>query len=70
MTQITQAKVLAVTDLGRFFGDLQYTTNQTDASSTPLKAVLKSAEKHLVPFVVLVAVTWVFLSLGMELFAR
>jgi len=36
----------------------------------PWRPVLKCPEKHLVPFVVLVAVTWVFLSLGMELFAR
>jgi hypothetical protein len=31
---------------------------------------LQTAEKHLVPFVVLVALTWAFLRLGMEIFAR
>jgi len=51
--------------------ELQYTveTRQTNPL-LPWRPSLKSAEKHLVPFVVLVAVTWVFLSLGMELFAH
>jgi hypothetical protein len=31
---------------------------------------VKTTEKHLVPFVVLFALTWVFLRLGMEIFAR
>ncbi|MEE2831916.1 MAG: hypothetical protein VYD18_06110 [Candidatus Latescibacterota bacterium] len=30
----------------------------------------KTSEKHLVPFVVLLAVTWVFLHLGMEIFDK
>lgn len=31
---------------------------------------MKTSEKHLVPFVVLLAVTWVFLRLGMEIFDK
>ena len=62
---------MVVTDLGCILDELQYTveTRQTNPL-LPWRPSLKSAEKHLVPFVVLVAVTWVFLSLGMELFAH
>jgi hypothetical protein len=31
---------------------------------------MKTSEKHLVPFVVLLALTWAFMRLGMEVFAR
>ena len=37
---------------------------------TPLGVAVKTTEKHLVPFVLLLALTWVFLRLGMEVFAR
>ena len=37
---------------------------------TPLEAPLKYSTKNLASFVVLLALTWVFLSLGMEVFLR
>jgi len=40
------------------------------ATRLPLEAHLKTSEKHLVLFVVLLALTWVFLHLDMEVFAR
>ena len=42
----------------------------TSATYSPGRLAVKTSEKHLAPFVVLLAVTWVFLRLGMEIFAR
>jgi hypothetical protein len=42
----------------------------TSATYSPGRLAVKTSEKQLVPFVVLIAVTWVLLRLGMEVFAK